>query len=533
MAPPKLFEPYLFLRRGRIWTIIYPSPDGQKKQKATKFRGPEQRGKAQKALALFTERLKAGRLIEGRDGDEGPLTVARWAKRWLDTRTVKGISTVDDYRSRLEHHALPVIGHLRLDAVTPEHITQVMQVMAEAADKLAPRSQLHVYQTMKTMFGRAVPRLLEVNPCSIHSEDLPQKKDADSEWRPTAIFSREEVQHILTAPEIPIDRRVFYGVMFLAGLRFGEISALHVRHYDARLDPLGQLQVGKSYNSKKRKVKGVKTDRPRVVPVHPWLKRLLGEWLALGWEQTFGRRPAPNDILIPTRKGTHRNSSVMWKQLNGERAKKNHAAVAGDLERIGLRNRRQHDARRTFITLARADGARKDLLRLVTHGPEGDIVDIYTEMPWSALCEEVAKLKLAPPAPAPLTTVPNVPESLVLDDVQGCQEGCHTGIRVEFQALEKRPQRDSNPQPQPGQSQPPPDNQRQPARSLGSDPPSRSAPVATAGQHRPMATMATLVLHQVLAALERDRTDQAKEIVRRAIAAEEANEGDLESGGQS
>src|SRR5204862_5005201 len=52
-----------------------------------------------------------------------------------------------------------------------------------------------------------------------------------------------------------------------------------------------------------------------------------------------------------------------------------------DLERVGLRARRQHDSRRTFISIARADGARPDILRWVTHGPTGDIVDDYTTLP--------------------------------------------------------------------------------------------------------------------------------------------------------
>lgn len=36
-----------------------------------------------------------------------------------------------------------------------------------------------------------------------------------------------------------------------------------------------------------------------------------------------------------------------------------------------------HDARRTLISLAQADGARRDILRWITHGPEGDIVSDY------------------------------------------------------------------------------------------------------------------------------------------------------------
>ncbi len=50
--------------------------------------------------------------------------------------------------------------------------------------------------------------------------------------------------------------------------------------------------------------------------------------------------------------------------------------------------------RRSFTSLARADGARKDLIDGVTHGPSGSIVDAYTALPWDSLCAEVAKLKI-------------------------------------------------------------------------------------------------------------------------------------------
>jgi hypothetical protein len=61
---------------------------------------------------------------------------------------------------------------------------------------------------------------------------------------------------------------------------------------------------------------------------------------------------------------------------------------------LRYRRRRFHDLRRTMITLARVDGARPDLLKMVTHGPSGNILDIYTSMPWEILCAEVAKLRI-------------------------------------------------------------------------------------------------------------------------------------------
>jgi len=48
----------------------------------------------------------------------------------------------------------------------------------------------------------------------------------------------------------------------------------------------------------------------------------------------------------------------------------------------------------TFVSLSLADGARKDILRWISHGPEGDVVSLYTSLPWTALCEEVAKFSI-------------------------------------------------------------------------------------------------------------------------------------------
>ncbi|HEX2568853.1 MAG TPA: hypothetical protein VH877_04780, partial [Polyangia bacterium] len=115
----------------------------------------------------------------------------------------------------------------------------------------------------------------------------------------------------------------------------------------------------------------------------------------------IGRAPAADDLIIPSRLGRNRS--------NGHGLKRFHE----DLERIGLRRRRQHDLRRTFISLARADGARKDVLEHVTHGRPGGIMDLYTELPWPLLCEEVGKLRVARLAGKVLAMPPAVESGLI------------------------------------------------------------------------------------------------------------------------
>ena len=47
-----------------------------------------------------------------------------------------------------------------------------------------------------------------------------------------------------------------------------------------------------------------------------------------------------------------------------------------------------------MISLSRDDGARADLLVACTHSRRGNIVDLYTEFSWGALCAEIAKLEI-------------------------------------------------------------------------------------------------------------------------------------------
>jgi len=165
-------------------------------------------------------------------------------------------------------------------------------------------------------------------------------------------------------------------------MRSGEAAALLWRAYDPNQAPLGRLLVATSYNSRSKVVKGTKTDQPREVPVHPTLAKLLAAWKLSGWRQLFGRQSTPDDLVVPAHGGGSRNVCYSLTVFHE------------DLERLGMRRRPHYDTRRTFISLAQADGARKDVLRWITHGPSGDIVDAYTSLPWSTLCDAVACLRV-------------------------------------------------------------------------------------------------------------------------------------------
>jgi integrase len=323
------------------------------------------------ATASTTRTSQAGVIRPG-----VPVQLRTYAEKWLKERRDLGIHSIADDDSRMKRHILPSLGDFDLDEVESRHIRAfVIELRTKELrenEKLAPRTVRNIYGLLVTMFHDAVADgLIGTTPCTLRRGVLPKKADKDPAWRAGAIYTRAEVEMLISDRRVPEDRRVFYAIKGLAGLRHGEAASLRWRQYDRTLEPLGGLSLEQT-----------KTGVPRRVPVHPTLARVLAEWKLAGWERMFGRPPTDDDLVVPTRNGTERSRQEAPK------------ALRLDLEVLKLRDRRGHDLRRTFITLAQVDGARRDLLQTVSHGPRGDIMSMYTTYPWPSLCEEIAKLKI-------------------------------------------------------------------------------------------------------------------------------------------
>jgi integrase len=360
----------IYPRGKKLWAR-YKDEAGEWASAPTPFHIGE-KPKAQRFVRELEARIDARKTVGASVGLEPgeAITVVKYADRWISDRRALGIRSWNDDRARLRH-ALPALGEMQMENVRPRHLRDlVLQLRKTSA--LAPRSIRHVYATLTTMFRSAVAdELLTATPCVLAKGILPKKVDKDPSWRAGAIYTREEVERLISDLRIPQDRRVLYGLKGLAALRHGEAAGLRWRQYYQTLEPLAALNLEET-----------KSQVPRRIPVHPVLASMLAEWKLAGWERTYGRVPTADDLIIPTR------------NLTGRQSPESQSALLGDLALLGLRRRRGHDLRRTFITLAQVDGARRDLLETITHGPRGDIINIYTSFPWPALCAEVAKLKI-------------------------------------------------------------------------------------------------------------------------------------------
>jgi integrase len=359
----------LYVKGSKLW-IRYKDESGKWVGAPTQCR-PHEKARARRHLAKIESGITA--LADARKAADlppgAPLTVAAYTAKWLADRKRLGLKSLADDTSRMRLHVLPRIGTMLMHEVRPRHLRELVLQLREAG-KLAPRTLCHVYHLTATMFRTAVAEeIIDATPCVLQRGVLPKKVDKDPSWRATAIYTREEIERLIADDRIPEDRRVLYALKSLAGLRHGEAAGLTWRQYDATMEPLGSLSL-----------EHTKTQVPRRVPVHPTLAVILSEWKNAGWERTYGREPVSEDLIVPTRNMTIRTAQETPKQLHD------------DLTLLNLRRRRGHDLRRTFITLAQVDGARRDLLETISHGPRGDIVSIYTTFPWPALCAEVVKL---------------------------------------------------------------------------------------------------------------------------------------------
>jgi hypothetical protein len=83
---------------------------------------------------------------------------------------------------------------------------------------------------------------------------------------------------------------LYDALLFLGRVHVREASALRWRHYDSEIGPLGKLSIARSYGTKLKVEKEVKTKIPRDVRVHPVLAALLADWKESGWPAMLGRR---------------------------------------------------------------------------------------------------------------------------------------------------------------------------------------------------------------------------------------------------
>lgn len=323
------------------------------------------------------------------------ITVEEYAERWLAARVARALSSAVTNKHELAR-LMAYLGNKRITRLSRDDILDAMRRLEAEGEskrgggKLAPRSIRHSYTTFRTMLEDAVADgLISINPANLKArrDEIPTIKDKNPHWRRFAVYTAAEIETLTRDARVSATERTAYALECMAGLRYGEASALRWSDWDPDLDPLGRLVIHQAYDSNNRRVKETKTENTRWVPVVPALATMLEDWWAAGWRKAYGRPPKPTDLVMPFREG---------KTLRHRTKNDGHDRHVRTLSALGFSHRRQHDLRRTFVTMCRAGGAQLDLLKWISHGPpKGVVIDDYTSPPWDSLCRQVQCFQVA------------------------------------------------------------------------------------------------------------------------------------------
>ena len=296
------------IKRGSRYTVLLSVPGTDGKRKRTWHSGFATKREAEQALRQLLAAADRGSYV-----DPSRLTVASFAERFIDHMTTleRDARTVEGYAELLRNHVLPYLGGVRLQRLTPLHLSDLYALLRREGHArlmqrrheelrqagkpirkdslppgLSPRMVGHVHRAMHRMLKQAVRwELVSRNVASYLAEDLPSVPT-----RQMVTLTGEQAGALLRAAENrPLMRSlVLLGVA--TGARLGELLALRWDHVDLEA---GTLKIGWSRRvvNKRMEVKAPKTESgARTLVLGPAtvaaLKRLraeqAGRRLALG-----------------------------------------------------------------------------------------------------------------------------------------------------------------------------------------------------------------------------------------------------------
>lgn len=372
--------------RGEVLWVRYAGPTGKIVRESAYTRDKRT---AKRYRATRLEEVAEGTWVPASERHARTPTVASYAEEWLERQHERGIKSYRQESQKLTDHVLPLIGSQRLDAVRPRDVIRLVEKLkrirsSKDGSPLGARTVINSYQVFRRMMRDAViDEHIVGSPCVLPTGTLPKKRDKDPTWRAHAVYTRSEIEALISVPEIPEDSRAFYALMFLLGVRSGEAAGRRWRDYDERARPLGRMLIATQLDDEE-----VKTEVPREMPVHPTLAAILAEWRLSGFPRWFGRPPRPGDFIVPETSNQHQRRGEFRKVPTSLRR------LRRDLTTLGIRHRTQHDARRSLISVAQVDGCDREILRSCTHGDRRDVMDDYSVFPWAAKCREVGKIQI-------------------------------------------------------------------------------------------------------------------------------------------
>src|SRR5262245_10601905 len=141
---------------------------------------------------------------------------------WVEYHKQRNLeeSTIYSYTSMLKSLILPSLGKLRLDRITPAHLSRLMKAARE--EKYSPKYQLNLFSLLKVLFEVASAfDLITASPvrAKLH-RPVHERKEKRS-------FTPEQLRAL--TEHVPEEHRLMCFTAGVLGLRFSELAGLQYR----------------------------------------------------------------------------------------------------------------------------------------------------------------------------------------------------------------------------------------------------------------------------------------------------------------
>ena len=314
------------------------------------------------------------------------MTVADWAQEWLRTCN-SNLRTASFERTRgiLANHLCAHLGHMKLNAVRPIHLQQVLNRLAEEGKSLD--TVKHTLQTANRLFRSAQEnRLVEDNPA--RALTLPQCAAPQSH---RALTARERKILLRTAETHRAGPWVL--LLLYTGLRPGESAAL-----DAGDVRGGLIHVSKALDGRTNEIKDPKSRAGvRSVPIPQPLAPFLPREGSLPPDRPLFTQFGRTSAHLPTgKRHTKQSLRTLWADFAAAMAETEQAMAARReilAPREPLPPLTPYDLRHTYCTdLARSGVPLVTASRLMGHSSVELTAKIYTHVDQSMTLGAAAQL---------------------------------------------------------------------------------------------------------------------------------------------
>lgn len=235
-------------RTSGSWTLIYDLPQegtGKRKQKYETFRNITKKQAEQKLRDRLTALDNGSYIPVARE------TVARFLEKWLETyaATNTRLRTQMGYRQYINCYAIPLVGNVEIQKLTPRHIQNIYAGMLHRGLSNTTVSQLH--RILHIALGTGVKwGLLARNPVDAATAPRPEGKELDM-WDEDTIWQfLEQVADTRFAK--------LYCLAVLTGMRRSELCGLKWEYVDL---PGCRLSVARTLQ--RIKTHGLVEDQPK------------------------------------------------------------------------------------------------------------------------------------------------------------------------------------------------------------------------------------------------------------------------------